>query len=204
MKTLADMGQAALEVEGLTANPGKVPEDIYQRALYELVIAPGETDERAEEMARMSSCTLVVRGLWRRLGVKHPRLEPPYKLGRAVEDVAEIALESGALLDFGAPILPGHVLIVSQPEHVLTVISAIPTIGPRDLIISIDGGIRDPDDARFYAIRRCKRRLSVFPGLGDGGHAALESFDASGRLTLRRTITHHIDTAKVFERFGPP
>ncbi len=209
MKTLADMVAAALSVEGYTANPGRIPEGIYDVALYERVIARGETDARAAEMARMSSCALAVCGIWAMLRVEHPRLAPPYRTGHAVENVAEIAREAGALLEIGMPILPGHVLIVQGPEHVLTVVetsdSTTPTVGAivsGDQVISIDGGIRDKNDPRYYSIQRCVRTLNVFDGMGPGAMVALESYNAEGRLTLRRQVSHHIDCAKVFARFG--
>lgn len=213
MKTLADMVAAALSVEGYTANPGRTPEGIYDVALYERVIARGETDARATEMARMSSCALAVCGLWAMLGVEHPRLAAPYRTGHAVANVAEIAREAGALLEIGSPILPGHVLIVQGPEHVLTVVEVdggtfltepIQTVAARsgDRVVSIDGGIRDPDDTRYYSIQRCVRTLNVFDGMGPGAMVALESYNAEGRLTMRRAVSHHIDCAKVFAKFG--
>lgn len=67
----------------------------------ELLMGPGDTD-RAYFLAA-SSCGLFARGVMRRAGVDHPILRSPYRVGRAISDVLEIARSKGAFVDAGGP-----------------------------------------------------------------------------------------------------
>lgn len=102
-------------------------------------------------MANMSGCALVVRGLWRELGLVDYRLEQPYVIGNAVADVMNIGREAGALRKLPCLPMAGDVVIVGGGmdgggfEHVYTVISADAEFGADGAAIvhSVDGGAKD-------------------------------------------------------------
>lgn len=92
-----------------------------------------------------SSCGLFARSLWRLAGCAHPILAAPYRIGRAVSDVIEIARDAGAWHEPDEPVEPeaGDVVIVGDPghEHVLVVTSVTPRFGEGAAdATSIDGG----------------------------------------------------------------
>lgn len=104
-------------------------------------------------MGMMSGCALVVRGLWRAAGIAHPILEHPYRIGRAVADLIEIAAEANGLWEGRAvPVFEnGDVAIVGGPgaggvEHVWTIVDDTGDGYPdREtcLFTGLDGGQRD-------------------------------------------------------------
>lgn len=64
----------------------------------ELLTRGGQESKQTEkDMLRMSSCALMVRGLWYKVGVRHKRLVEPYQNGMAPRDVLEVARAFGAL-----------------------------------------------------------------------------------------------------------
>jgi hypothetical protein len=91
--------------------------DVYAELLF-----PHDDPQRARQMAAgMSSCALWALALWRLLGVEAPELDAPYRPGRAVADVVQIARRLGAWRAPGATEpapLVGDVLLVAPPEHV--------------------------------------------------------------------------------------
>ena len=92
-----------------------------------------------------SSCALLVRAVWRLAGCAHPILAAPYRIGRAVSDVIEIARDAGAWHEPDEPLEPGpgDVVIVGDPghEHVLIATSVVPRFGEGSADVeSIDGG----------------------------------------------------------------
>ena len=125
--------ERALAVVGLGA---------ADRAPYLDLIAPCPSDRAdvtiCRDLASMSGCALTVRGLWVRAGIKASRLLEPYRVGRAVADVVAVADAAGALRPPSHEPRPGDVVIIGNPEHVLTVVSVR---GPT--IVSVDGGQRD-------------------------------------------------------------
>ncbi|MGK4001138.1 hypothetical protein WMF31_00835 [Sorangium sp. So ce1036] len=137
------------------------------------LIAAGEGRQRALEMGAMSGCALVVRGMWRRLGVHHPILRAPYRTGRAVADLVEIAAASQALVHVRErlPTLhEGDVVIVGGgpeyggPEHVWTALDVTAQGYPDEttaLICGLDGGQRDEHGRQ--AIRIVQHEISGVP-----------------------------------------
>ena len=92
-----------------------------------------------------SSCGLFARAVWRLAGCAHPILAAPYRIGRAVSDVIEIARDAGAWHEPDEPLEPGpgDVVIVGDPghEHVLIATSVVPRFGEGSADVeSIDGG----------------------------------------------------------------
>lgn len=125
--------ERALAVVGLGA---------ADRSPYLDLIAPCAADRAdatiCRDLASMSGCALVVRGLWARAGIRAARLLDPYRVGRAVADVVAVADAAGALRPPSTAPRPGDVVIIGTPEHVLTVVSV-----RGQTIISVDGGQRD-------------------------------------------------------------
>jgi hypothetical protein len=135
--------------------------------------------QRCAELGADSGCALVVRGLLKLWGVTHEILFAPYRTGRAVSDVVEIAREAGALR------LPDHrpdladVVIIEQPEHVLS------TVGWKyGILCSVDGGQRD--ELHFETIQRKERGYDL-PARRLGGRPILNVIDL-GVLAARYGI----------------
>jgi hypothetical protein len=104
------------------------------------LLGPDEPPQIRADMLRESECALTVRGLWRWLGLVHPRLAPPYKTGAAVEDVVAIARELGAWREPDPEQWPqpGDSVLVAAPEHVFTIVEEL----APGAYVSIDGGQR--------------------------------------------------------------
>lgn len=172
----------ALSLVGMTALD--VPPGMRQRYLD--LIASGEDPRKQSAMAKMSGCALVVAAIWRHLGVAHPSLNPPYKIGTAVSRLVQIASEKKAWKRAersGLP-LPGDMVLIGNNtpdggvEHVFTVTSV--SIGGRTLLESVDGGQRD---ALGLQCVRAKKR--VWHGGRDFG---LASNDPGAQLVSGRKI----------------
>jgi len=136
---------AALSVVGLGANP----KDPYALVDYTNLIAPGETEQRANSMLSMSDCGLVVAGIWRKAGVVHPSLDPPYIDQTAISRLTTLAHKYGAWVNFsqGSFPEPGDMVLIGDngaggTEHVFTVVE-ISSDGAH--LVSVDGGQRDDD-----------------------------------------------------------
>lgn len=109
-----------------------------------LMPAPLEPAANRAALAGQSSCALLARAIWRELGCAHPILAAPYRIGHAVSDVVQIALDAGAWHepeDDGYP-GPGDVLLVGDPghEHVAIVRTVDLIHGDGIRVESIDGG----------------------------------------------------------------
>ncbi len=187
-----------------------------RREEYLALVAPDEPPAMREAMTTaivgggrgMSGCALVVRGLWRRAGVVHPRLAAPYVIGRAVQDVYAIAKEAGALRGasslLAAPPLPGDVFCVDAPEHVGIVVEVTDVdqvrgggaIGGGVQIASVDGGQRDA--AGWQLVRRRERRFRR------GAGALVTTSPARPGLPTgtRRTLLWGVDCWRVYRRFA--
>ena len=150
----------ARSLDGAGADPG----DPYARAEYELAIARGESQARADEMVRMSGGALVAAGVLRAAGVNAPHLAPPYRTGTAISrlDAMGVAADAWVRPVPGRITLPrpGDVVLVSPPEHVFVVIEAAKDRGDeRAVIMALDGGLvaRDgPRDREGYQVARVR------------------------------------------------
>lgn len=184
----------AAMLPGLGANPG----DPESRARYLELVAPGESESRAAEMATMSGCALVCRGIWRAF-IAHPILEAPYITGRAMADLVTIAREAGALHPWPSRIPEaGDVIIVGGgadgggPEHAWLALTVDVDEDAASLAASgIDGGQRDA--AGFQVV---KEREHV---MGQGRDRAHDDGAPGGAA---RRVRYVIDVEAVLERFG--
>lgn len=146
MTTVDDVINYASSLAGLTADPSR-PEC---RAAYLALIAPGETPQRAADMATASGCALVCRGILRRF-IVHPILEQPYVTGHAMSDLTKIAFEAHAIVPPWAPPASGYIVIVGGgsdgggPEHAWTLLD--------DSGEGVDGGQRDAKGFESVALR---------------------------------------------------
>jgi hypothetical protein len=148
--------EIARKMAGLNANP-KQPES---RRRYVEVIAPGEPDAKAKEMATMSGCGLMVAGIWREAGVNATLLDPPYKVGSGVSRLIQIARATKAWVPFkkGARPQPGDMVLVGDNgaggvEHVYTIVAV--NDGPEGLEIeSVDGGQRDAERCQLVLLKK--------------------------------------------------
>jgi hypothetical protein len=131
---------------------------------YRKLIGYSESITRAHEMAQMSGCALVVRGLWRHVGVRHPILMEPYRTGQAVCDLFEIAQSASALVtvrDELPAVSDGDAVIVGGGaqgggEHVWTVLDVTARDYPErgtHLIRGLDGGQRDGQGLQMIEIK---------------------------------------------------
>jgi len=192
------MVRAALSFVGLSANRS-APQ---LRAAYIATIAPGETPARAEDMAVMSGCALIVRAYMRKLGIRHERLDAPYRDRKAVEDVYSIGLQACAVRSCSPeePPLPGDAVIVGGGEdgggleHVFIVTQATPAyFNERHVFLtSVDGGQRDSE--RYQCVLVKSRDW-----LNGWDHVEEGTDPGSGS---RRKIRVVIDMARVVAKFA--
>jgi hypothetical protein len=91
---------SARAMAAMDAGPGT-----YQRYLE--LIAPGESPEAQLEMAAMHSPGLLVAAIWRAVGVRSERLDPPYVLGTSVSRLVDLAGDVGAWVPFADGQIPG-------------------------------------------------------------------------------------------------
>lgn len=122
---------------------------------YRALVAPGETPERAAEMAKASGCGLVVRGILGSL-IQDRRLTAPYEDGRVMSDLVAMAREADAWSSYVSGAEPGDLVFWSGPEHVCVVEDV-----SYGNITSIDGGQRAPDGSE--AILRRARAIDSRP-----------------------------------------
>lgn len=146
MSSRAFFKQLALEVVGLSADPTK-PES---RARFLELIAPGESPARQTEMAKMSTCGLVVAGIWRAAGLQDPRIAPPYKTQTAVSRLIVIGIKCGGWTVARAKKCPqeGDMVLVGDNaaggvEHVYTVTGVTFDDMNNPVLESVDGGQRE-------------------------------------------------------------
>lgn len=168
---------------GLTADPAQ--DNGYLRQAYLEFIAPGETPQRQAEMARMSGCALVVAGIWRRIGVRHPLLDAPYVDETAVSRLWEIALRAGATRSWISlgELRIGDVVRVAHPEHVWTATGG--ESWDHAHYAGVDGGQLDGE---YQCVRKVLRWIELGKEKRHGDRD--------------RVVMDRIDVRKVIEAFG--
>jgi len=156
------MVELATAVVGLGA--GRASRDAYLD-----LIAPGEPAGARQSFANLSSCGLVVRGLWGRLGINDPRLFAPYKFGSVIATIDSMGREADAWRTADVDTLPGEgdVLLLdgdSPRAHVATVVRVLLSESTEDSVatlFTVDGGQRDGTGAE--TILRRQRTLTLGP-----------------------------------------
>jgi hypothetical protein len=129
-------------------------------AFEDLLGGPGEDKNTELQMAtnpKSSTCGLVVGGIWRRAGISHPKLAPPYHVATAISRLVEIAQEHGAWhtdVTRYAP-QPGDTMLldIDKPDgHVNTIVSVASTPTGWKLE-TVDGGAQDWKGRQSVAAR---------------------------------------------------
>jgi len=142
--------RVARSLVGLSADPSSLRYSEYLN-----IVAPGETRQRQEELARASDCALVVAGIWRQVGIVSPLLEGLYHDGSAVSRVYEIARVSGALRSSypDSKPQPGDTIWVGHgpTEHVYVCLEV-----NGDIILGVDGGQRDANGFEIVFMKEHK------------------------------------------------
>lgn len=140
----------ALAAGGLSAAPDK-----FDDYLDILATCPADraNPARCRELAAMSSCALTIRGLWRRANVLHPVLLAPYRNGRAISDLVEIASEADALRGIDYEITRGDALIIGEGNNLHALLVTAHAVEAGE-VWSIDGG---QHEGRFEAIEAKER-----------------------------------------------
>lgn len=186
-----DVVNLALDVVDLGANP-RNPE---VRQQYLDLIAPGETKQLVEAMAKMSGCALVVAGIWRRAGLQNTQLEPPYKIGSAIARLISVArqLNSWRLYQKGLMPKPGDMVLVGDNrgggvEHVYTVTSVD---SEKKTLESVDGGQKD--SAGYQTILRRRRTWA------NGRDVVFQGSDPGSRSVGGRVIVGVVDVGKLLK-----
>ena len=132
-----EMVALAKSVSGLGAAASK------GRAEFLELIAPGETPAVAADYATLSTCGLTVRGLWGRIGMKDARLAAPYAPGSVFTNLRAMATEAGGWSTDVATLGLGDAIMISEPDHVGTVVKLEPRSAGGVNITTVDGGSKD-------------------------------------------------------------
>lgn len=133
----AKMAGLARHVVGLSAGGST-------RAEFLDLVGPGETDAVAADLATLSTCGLVVRGLWHRFGMDDPRLVAPYVPGSVIANIQSMAKEADGWSDgWSDPPAAGDVIYMSAPDHVGTVVHVEPRDDGGLVVVTVDGGTTD-------------------------------------------------------------
>ncbi len=174
------------------------------REAYLDLVAPGEAEPMRTSLGKASSCGLVVRGLWGRLGLDDPRLRAPYKVGSVLATIVDMAREADARRGaaWEQPDAPrvGDVLLVdidTPRAHVATVVGVLGegADGNERAVYSVDGGQREAGGAEVVLRRR---RVLTFDG---DGIAWLAPGDAYGQAT--RKLSGIVDLEALAAHFLP-
>jgi len=179
----------------MLADLGANPCDLVERQRYFELVAPGEAPARATEIATMSGCALVCRGILRAF-IQHPILDAPYRTGRAMADLIGIAVEAGALHGPERVPEPGDLVVVGGgadgggPEHVWIALT-VEAFDEQLVAGAIDGGQRDADGHQVV-----RERKHV---LGAGYDLARDDGAPGG---APRRVRFVVDVEAVLERFG--
>jgi hypothetical protein len=139
------------------------------REAYLDLIAAGENDAARGGMSLMSGCGLTVRGLWRRIGMRDPRLEAPYEPASVMTTIIEMAKEADGWTAAQAnrpPIALGDVVYVSAPDHVGTIVRVSERDDGALDVTTVDGG--STDAGGFQSIVEWDRTISADGALLSG------------------------------------
>jgi hypothetical protein len=175
--TIDDVITYARSLDGLTAD-ASTP----FRQEYLAMIAPGETPQRAAEMATMWPCELVCMAILRH-AIDHPLLRAPYPDGKAGEILVAIGREAHAIRAPGALPCPGDIVIVAAPEHAWF---CLQTVASNYDGVSLFDGIDGLPVGGFRAVTRRQ-------------HEIRENHDDAGRDRVIRVV---IDVGAVIVKFG--
>lgn len=138
------------------------------RASYLALVAQDEKRQDYFADPSTSGCGLVIRGIWRSLGMADRRVHAPYRMGTAISCLVGLARERKAwrTASRGAIPSPGDVVLVGGgidgggAEHVYVVTAAeLAPDGQGAMLASIDGGQKDSRGQQ--CIRAKQRRWSV-------------------------------------------
>lgn len=132
-----DMVALAKSVVGLSANPAHGRDDFCA------LVGPGETPAVAADLATLSTCGLTVRGLWGRIGMKDARLSAPYAPGSVITNIRNMATEAGGWSTDVSTLDLGDVILISEPDHVGTIVKIDPRAAGGVNITTVDGGSKD-------------------------------------------------------------
>lgn len=104
-----------------------------------------------------STCGLVVGGIWRRAGIKHPKLAPPYHVTTAISRLQEIAAEHGAWVTDVAHYTPEAgdtmMLDVDKPIGHVNTITRVQQTPTGWILTTVDGGALDEKQRQSVAQR---------------------------------------------------
>jgi len=151
------------------------PSDDYRR-----IIAPGEPTQLVRDMLKIDGCGLFARGVLRLLGVTSSRLAPPYRVGAAFSDIADVFSyaydETQAVIGQAAmktatrgarrsheALFSGALVVIGRGKrtHIL-VVDAI----EKGHVWSIDGGQKDKEGRECITWRKRQYQTSP-PMIGD-------------------------------------
>ena len=115
-----------------------------RRQSYLDLIAPNDSPSAQKAYGKLSGCALSALGFLRCFGIGDPELWSPYRPGRAVSDIARIAIRHRAwrgpdtLPELGDIVLVGGHSQWGGTEHVFAVVEIA-----GDVVRSVDGGQSD-------------------------------------------------------------
>lgn len=173
-------------------------------AKYIELVATGEKKQVQDWLAAESGCGLILRGFLRIEGLTDPRIHPPYKAGRVIADLIDMAQEKKAWVSdtTKSKPLPGDFVYVGggpteggvQHIYVVTAVDADGTIH------SIDGGQRD-SEKNLQLIKQRSRQWQVKSGRN--WDIPKLSNDPGARNAAGRRVQGWIDLEKFMEAWTP-
>lgn len=168
------------------------------------IVGPGESHQMRRDMLAMSGCGLVGRGYLRQLGFVHPKLQPPYRIGNAFDDVHNMAYNAGCLCTLPVdPSALGSIIAMGRGlnTHMAILVSTVyQSPNGTPMVWTIDGGQTDVRGNqtilyRQRAITAGKTRIRALDG-----RDLLWSVDP---LRLQRTLGTSLST-RYAPRDTPP
>lgn len=183
------VAEVALAQVGLSADPSTGTRESYVQ-----LVAPGESAQMVAAMLTMSGCGLVVAGIWRKVGLEHELLSPPYKIGHAIVRLITVAKQSGAWKVYAKGDFPsiGDMVLVGDGspsggiEHVYTVVE---TDSLNRTLITVDGGQKTVKG--FQTVLKKQRTWAT------GRDVVFNGTDPGSRAVGGRKIIGVIDVLKL-------